>query len=185
MVEGKKLLCYSSASRKCLFFNNVSVVISSLTLSWCKSVLLLHQSWFMLPEDVVPYFLQCACLPKDDFFTTFAWKWRYGLVLFKKITKPGCLEPWDGIVLWKIPTMTGKAVAFWSTLLFQVKVITHPQMNLLPRAWIWRLLHWENAAVQSTHILLWFRHPKCEMEDQKFSHWWLYQHCLTLGWQVM
>lgn len=60
-----------SGAWKCLFFNCVAVGIYRLTLSWCKSVLLLHCSWFMAPEDLAPYFLLWACLPKGSFFTTF------------------------------------------------------------------------------------------------------------------
>lgn len=42
---------------------------------------------------------------------------------------------------------------------FPFKGDIHPEINLLPRDWIWFLLRWENAATWSTHIWVWFRHP--------------------------
>lgn len=126
-----------SGAWKCLFFNCVSVGIYRLTLSWCKSVLLLHCSWFMAPEDLAPYFLLWACLPKANSFTAF--------LLFVNETsgwkqQAMMSETLRWIVLWKIPLLGGKAVAFWANLAIPGEGAVHPERSLLPRAWIWCFL---------------------------------------------
>lgn len=95
-----------SGAWKCLFFNCVSVGIYRLTLSWCKSVLPLHCSWFMAPEDLAPYFLLWACLPKANFFTTFfllvneTTGWKQQTMLS---------QPLRWTVLWKNPFAGGQS----------------------------------------------------------------------------
>lgn len=86
----------------------------------CRSLLqLIYTTW-----RYGPIFSFVCVFAKGQFFPhfSFAWKWNYRLVLSMKTNKPCCLKHWDVIVLWKVPMMSGKAVAFSLTLLFQVKV---------------------------------------------------------------
>lgn len=130
-----------SGAWKCLFFNCVSVGIYRLTLSWCKSALPLHCNWFMAPEDLAPYFLLWACLPKTNFFTTSlllvneTTGWKQQTMLSRTLR-------W--IVLWKMPSLRGKAVAFWAN--FAIPGAAHPERDLLSRAWIWCLLCQQHEA---------------------------------------
>lgn len=125
-------------------------------------MLLLHHSWFMRPEDLAPYFLLYACLPKDNFFTTSS------LLLENETIGSFCLRKQQTMLSWtlrcncsvKNPYYEWQTCSLLASFVFPGKGGIHPEMNLLPRAWIWCLLCWENAAAWSTHISLSFRHPR-------------------------
>lgn len=147
-----------SGAWKCLFFNCVSVGIYRLTLSWCKSVLLLHCSWFMAPEDLAPYFLLWACLPKAKFFTTFfvvvVCKWNYGLKTSNHVSNPEM----DCSV--KNPFAGGQFCGLLGQPCYSRCRSCSPREEFAPKGLSLMSSVLGNAAARSTHGSVWPRHPK-------------------------